>query len=275
MAQIKHLEFKFSIARYELIKECEPLELKFYLWLKLWCLNGHTAWPMQATICKELGITKPTLIKLVADMEAKGRLKVSRKNHQANVYDLTWYDAVVEGNDPRLRVTSKEALPVRVKTFIPEREEIKTSMEKKNKFSSHEGQGKEKAEGVGEKPAEFDFDKTMKVWQEGAERKFRIIARFYMAKKVRYDSREQINAKLGMHVKHASRLLPFPEARVFATIDALASGVVEYLGPEWNLMTVLKFIDRDFSQTKAPKSWSPDDLRGLVKYKDRNNKSHG
>ena len=98
MPRIKHLEEKFSIASYNLIKECSPNELRFYLWLKLWAINKNSAWPSIKTICEDLKISKPTLIRLIKEMEENGRLKIIRKHRNNNIYDITFYDNLREGN---------------------------------------------------------------------------------------------------------------------------------------------------------------------------------
>jgi len=76
MSKIVHLDGRFSIASYDLIKQCDALELRFYLWLKLWAIdqNKHCAWPSYATICTELDIDATTLVRLIKKMETKKRL---------------------------------------------------------------------------------------------------------------------------------------------------------------------------------------------------------
>lgn len=119
METIKHLESKFSIASYELIKTCHPLELKFYLWLKLWAINKHEAWPGYTTICEEIGITRATLVSLIEKMEKVGRLKVTRNAGANNVYDITNYD---------LLATSIEIKPTSLKTIPPASLKIKPEL---------------------------------------------------------------------------------------------------------------------------------------------------
>lgn len=92
--KIIHLGTKFSIASYELICECEPLELKFYLWLKLWAINKHEAWPSSRTIQDDLGLDPPQLFRLLKKLEDKNRLKIIRNPGKNNTYDITWYDAL-------------------------------------------------------------------------------------------------------------------------------------------------------------------------------------
>jgi len=97
MPKIKHLEQKFSIASYELIKECTPQELRFYLWLKLWAINKHDAFPSYKTIMDDLGMgSKSTLSHLISDMEKSGHLKIERTHRKNNIYDITWYDSRVQ-----------------------------------------------------------------------------------------------------------------------------------------------------------------------------------
>ena len=111
MPRIKHLEEKFSIASYNLIKECSANELRFYLWLKLWAINKNSAWPSIKTICEDLGMSKPTLIRLIQEMEESGRLKITRKHRNNNVYDITFYDNLREGKVSKLYPSGIKTLP--------------------------------------------------------------------------------------------------------------------------------------------------------------------
>jgi hypothetical protein len=93
MEKIKHLSEKFSIARYELIIACEPQELQFYLYLKLYAINNHSAFPGQETIFEDLGWDKDKVSYWVKKMVEKGHLKYKAgKGRISSLYDITWYD---------------------------------------------------------------------------------------------------------------------------------------------------------------------------------------
>lgn len=94
MSTLNHLKSKFSIASYELIKTCSPQELRFYLWLKLWAINKSSAFPSYKTIATDLGMSRRSVIRLIREMEQKGRLGVKRQNGRNNLYDITWYDRI-------------------------------------------------------------------------------------------------------------------------------------------------------------------------------------
>ena len=101
MDKIKHLENKFSIARYDLIRECDGDELRFYLYLKLYAINKHEAFPTYTTIGKDLGWDRKKISRIIKSMVRKERLKIGkierkiRKIKQVvNIYDITWYDKV-------------------------------------------------------------------------------------------------------------------------------------------------------------------------------------
>ncbi len=119
MNKIKHLEYKFSIASNELISACEDDELRFYLWLKLWAIKKHNAFPSMITICSALNKSKPTIIALIKRMEDKNRLKVSRMHRKNNIYDITWYDEMANSWVKNLYLLGKKPLPNRVKKFYP------------------------------------------------------------------------------------------------------------------------------------------------------------
>lgn len=108
MATIKHLEGKYAIATYELLKQCDGDELRFYLWLKMWAINKHSAFPGQRAIRNDLGIAPRTLVRLIARMEEKNHLVIERANGRNNVYDITWYDGLVV---PKVNHTSAKSEP--------------------------------------------------------------------------------------------------------------------------------------------------------------------
>lgn len=94
MDKTKHLETKFSIARYALIKLCEGDELRFYQYVKLYAINKNSAFPSQWAFKNDLGWSKYTTNRIATKMEKKNRLKVERNRGKNNIYDITWYDSV-------------------------------------------------------------------------------------------------------------------------------------------------------------------------------------
>lgn len=128
MATIKHLESKYSTATYELIKVCEGDELRFYLWLKLWAINKHSAFPGYDTITKDIGIARRTLSRLIERMEKSGRLKIERSHGRNNIYDITWYDRLVV---PEVNSTSAITEPQTSAKSEPKLKEIITKRNNK------------------------------------------------------------------------------------------------------------------------------------------------
>jgi hypothetical protein len=94
MDKIKHLATKYSIAGYELIRSCESAELHLYLYLKLYAISKHEAYPSFRTIQKDLGWSTDKINKTIKKMKKNGRLKVIPHNGKNNVYDITWYDGI-------------------------------------------------------------------------------------------------------------------------------------------------------------------------------------
>lgn len=101
MDTIKHLENKYSLARYELIKQCDGDELRFYLYLKLYAINKHEAFPTYSTIKNDLGFDNKKIARLIKKMVKLGRLKIGKKaskikgvKQAINIYDITWYDTL-------------------------------------------------------------------------------------------------------------------------------------------------------------------------------------
>jgi hypothetical protein len=76
MDKIKHLETKYSIASYELIRSCESAELHLYLYLKLYAISKHEAYPSFRTIQKDLGWSTDKINNTIKKMKKNGRLKV-------------------------------------------------------------------------------------------------------------------------------------------------------------------------------------------------------
>ena len=111
MDQIKQLTNKFSIARYDLIRACEESELRLYLYLKLYAINKHEAFPSYKTIKGDLGWSEGKISKVIKKMIKAGHLKVGKKltktkggKQQVNIYDITWYDKVNEKGIPKSKV---------------------------------------------------------------------------------------------------------------------------------------------------------------------------
>lgn len=128
MKTIRHLENKFSVASYALICKCDGDELRFYLWLKLWAINNHSAWPSYKTITEDLEISERTLPRLLERMEKAGRLKIERKHRTNNVYDITWYDRLAASCSwvPNLpSTTAKSAVKLPAKSAVQPKESNK------------------------------------------------------------------------------------------------------------------------------------------------------
>lgn len=92
MDKKKYLETKYSIAGYELIRSCESAELHLYLYLKLYAIAKHEAYPSWRTIQKDLGWSTDKINRTIKKMRKSGRLKVIPSKGKNNVYDISWYD---------------------------------------------------------------------------------------------------------------------------------------------------------------------------------------
>lgn len=103
MDKIKHLENKYSVARYDLIRGCQGDEMRFYLYLKLYAINKHEAFPTYKTIKEDLSWSKGKISKLIKKMVGLRHLKIGKKEAKTkggkqlvNIYDITWYDKLNE-----------------------------------------------------------------------------------------------------------------------------------------------------------------------------------
>mgnify|MGYP001605294758 CR=1 FL=1 len=135
MAKLSHLEYKFSIASYELLKQCEPLELKFYLYLKMYAIRKHEAFPSYSTICYDLQIRRDTLSKLIKELVNKKRLQITKNKGKNSVYDIVWYDnlaartAFTTSTEKRTTTSTENGLAL-VRKSVPERSITITSRNK-------------------------------------------------------------------------------------------------------------------------------------------------
>jgi hypothetical protein len=89
---IRHLQGKYDVISFRLIRLCDGDELRFYAFLKLHAIAKNSAFPGEATITAALGWERKKIFRQVKAMEAAGRLTVHRVPGRPNVYDITWYD---------------------------------------------------------------------------------------------------------------------------------------------------------------------------------------
>jgi len=113
MEKIRHLETKFTLARYELIIACDANELQLYLYLKLYAINKSSAFPSSRTISTQLGWSREKLFNTIKLMEHKKRLRTSRKKGKNNIYDITWYDETNQSGNQTTTGTETRPLVVR------------------------------------------------------------------------------------------------------------------------------------------------------------------
>ena len=108
---IKHLEQKFSFARYELITACNSNELQLYLFLKLYAINKSSAFPSAKTVTDQLGWSRAKFFDTIKKMEGKNRLTVHRESGKNNVFDITWYDELNQsGNQTGGRLETRRGV---------------------------------------------------------------------------------------------------------------------------------------------------------------------
>lgn len=89
---IRHLEGKYRVITFRLVRLCDGDELRFYVFLKLHAIDKNSAFPGEATITAALGWERKKIFRQVKAMEGAGRLRVDRTPGRPNVYDITWYD---------------------------------------------------------------------------------------------------------------------------------------------------------------------------------------
>ena len=95
--------------------------MRFYLYLKLYAINKHEAFPGYKTIKEDLGWSKGKISKTIKKMVKLGRLKVGKRvektrggKQPVNIYDITWYDKL---NDKGVSKQTPKGFPNRNTLF--------------------------------------------------------------------------------------------------------------------------------------------------------------
>ena len=244
MNRIKHLENKYSLARYELIRECDGDEMRFYLYLKLYAINKHEAFPTYTTISNDLGWDRKKISRIIKLMVKKGRLKIGKierkirsVKQQVNIYDITWYDHL--NNQGKNGVKSKEGsgnLELPIKT---------------------EGSGKmEPKQVVSNKPLETMSDKPTMDWNLEKEieklivdpkRHIQVIGVWIREMKFAPENNQQMQSLIRRSLRPAKLLEGYKDTDIRETIQAMRN--TDYL-KRFTMETCLKFIDPIVAQKK-------------------------
>jgi len=235
MPKIKHLESKFSIASYDLIKQCDGAELRLYLWLKLWAINKHEAFPSLQTIEDDLQISRKTIIKKLKEMEKSGRLKVSRTHRQNNVYDITAYDEMILGCSFSTQLSGESPLKQGAKS--PLQRIIQINEKKDNHIAAPEASQKE-------------WNLKTKLWEMYSNTKrpdLQVISMYYAKKKIAFQNAEQLTKAIKRDVRAAGNLNGYTKERIKEVLNWLEANA----DFKWTLETVHKYIDEDFSKLAA------------------------
>jgi hypothetical protein len=92
-------------------------------------------------------------------------------------------------------------------------------------------------------PQEFSLSDTLKVWEEGKDVAFQILAFFIERKKLDIKTKAALNAVVSRHVKAARSLVGFEPKKIVAAMDRLQRD--EDQGKyKWTLETVLKDLTK-------------------------------
>ena len=113
MKKIIHLHSKFSLCNFEIMTSCEPEEIVLYLYLKLYAINKHSAFPSYSTIGTHLNWTRARISRTIQKMTGKNRLIITKKSGRNNLYDITWYD---KKNEISLKTSIETELPTSIET---------------------------------------------------------------------------------------------------------------------------------------------------------------
>lgn len=242
MGRIKHLQQKFSVAWYETIVSCTGDELRFYLYLKLYAINNHSAWPGSDTLANDLGMSKRTIVRLIKMMEDKGRLKVDRSNGKLNIYDITWYDEAGEKSSAKMALvgkadqcqngtrTSAKNGKAPVPKMVTPSYGTKISERIENNDSA-------------EAPAQWTFKGALGRMMSDKRTEIRIVALYYFSKGFTYESSAQLATAIRRDVRPAIKLKTYSEARISKVMGWLKDNA----DFKWTLESVHKHIDEDLA----------------------------
>ena len=100
MGKIIHRDSVFSIARRKLLTMCDGDELRFYLYLKLYAINKHNAFPSKKTILDDLGWSEKKMRTVINKAVEAGHLEyLPGVGQYQSLYNISWYDSINENND--------------------------------------------------------------------------------------------------------------------------------------------------------------------------------
>jgi len=223
--KIKHLQTKFHIARYELIINCESEELQFYLYLKLYAINKHSAFPDRETIYKDLGWNSDKVRYWTQQMVEKGRLKyVPGSGRKASIYDISWYDKLNERGSSGKNQTLK----------------------KHHCYSGENTTGtinnitnKSISKDIDTQPP-FNFEHELTKLEDSKRRDLNIIAYLIREKKLKIINKDQLRVVIKRHLRAANQLKSFSDKQVTNVADRAE----RELPGVWTLETLVKLLTK-------------------------------
>jgi len=266
--KIKHLENKFSIARYELIRECDGDELRFYLYLKLYAINKSEAFPSYNAIRTDLSVPDAQwdnrkISRLIQKMVNQGRLKIGKRivntrggKQTANIYDITWYDKINNTG----KISKKKVVAESITLFSKGngKMELKGNGKMKSELSEKILTIKDSPSGKpttdssiplrGEK-----WDSTFEVERllEDVHRHIQIIGVWLINNEIYPENTDQIKSFIKRNVRPAMLLKGYSNEDIVETIKILKK--TDYI-KKITLETVAKYIDETVAnRTKTKK----------------------
>jgi len=227
MDRTKHLETKYSTARYALIRACKGDELRFYLYVKLYAINKHSAFPSFKAFKTDLRWNKYTVIRVVKMMEKKRRLKVERQKGRNNIYDIIWYDKLnIKGSSQETFTTSGK------ETLTTSSQETSTQTIRKKTIRN-------KLKSMSDKPTGWYLKEELQRLLMGT-RHIQIIGLWIKETGLKPENHEQVQSIIKRNLRPAVLLAGYSDQDIKATIKALEK--TEYIS-KYTMETVLKFID--------------------------------
>jgi len=226
MDRTKHLETKYSTARYALIKACKGDELRFYLYVKLYAVNKHSAFPSFKAFKIDLGWEKYTVIRVVKMMEKKRRLKVERQKGRNNIYDIIWYDKLnIKGSSQETFTTSGK------ETLTTSSQETSTQTIRKKQLGNNKY--------MSDNPTDWNLKTEIQRLLKGT-RHIQIIGLWIKETGLKPENHEQVQSIIKRNLRPAVLLAGYSDQDIKATIKALEK--TEYIS-KYTMETVLKYID--------------------------------
>ncbi len=180
-------------------------------------------------MANELGVSEKTCRKLVLELENRGLVKRFRHGKGLVDYEIAF-------DLPTGKNVCRTILPA-VKFTAVSNKDIYTPETKKEQTG---------AEAPPPDVSPFDFRETMRRWDEGKDRAFRLMSAYFERKGIVCASKAELEVTRGRHIRAARDVAAFEDSdRIIRAMDACEADKRRG-GVDWTLETVKKKLTNGF-----------------------------